>query len=82
MPVDARTDLFSVGVVLYQLLTGIRPFDAEADFAVIQKIVLQTPKSVTSHNTKLPSAIDVVVARSLSKSRDDRYATAAEFSLA
>lgn len=82
LPVDARADIFAAGVILYQLLTGIRPFDAETDFGVIQKIVSLKPEFASTLNRQLPPALDVVVARSLAKSRDDRYSTAAEFSLA
>jgi eukaryotic-like serine/threonine-protein kinase len=78
-PVDARADLFAAGIVLYQLLTGKRPFDGATDFAIIQQIVGHTPVSPTIYNTKLPPAIDVVVARALTKLREERYATAGEF---
>lgn len=78
-PIDARADLFAAGIVLYQLLTGKRPFDGDTDFATIQQIVGHTPAAPSSFNPKLPAAIDAVVARSLAKSRDQRYATAQEF---
>jgi eukaryotic-like serine/threonine-protein kinase len=78
-PVDARADIFAAGIVLYQLLTGKRPFDGATDFAIIQQIVGHTPVSPTIYNTKLPPAIDVVVARALAKVREQRYATAGEF---
>ncbi|MES2363750.1 MAG: serine/threonine-protein kinase [Pseudomonadota bacterium] len=81
-PIDARADLFAAGVVLYQLLTGKRPFDGDTDFAVIQKIVGHNPEAATSFNPKLPPAIDAVVARALAKARDQRYATAQEFAAA
>lgn len=81
-PIDARADLFAAGVVLYQLLTSQRPFDGDTDFAVIQKIVTHTPEAATFYNPKLPPAIDAVVAKSLAKSRDLRYATAQEFAAA
>ncbi len=79
-PIDSRADLYAAGVVLYQLLTGKRPFDGDTDFAVIQQIVNYTPPAATSYNNRLPPAIDAVVAKSLAKSRDERYATAQEFS--
>ena len=79
-PIDARTDLFAAGVVLYQLLTGERPFDGETDFAVIQKIVSYQPPAPTSLNPGLPPALDAVIAKSLAKARDARYASAQEFS--
>lgn len=81
-PIDARSDLFAAGVVLYQLLTGARPFDGDTDFAVIQQIVGHTPASASSFNSRLPPAIDALVARSLAKSRDERFATAQEFAAA
>ena len=78
-PIDARADLFAAGVVLYQLLTSRRPFDGDTDFAVIQKIVNQTPTAATFYNAKLPPAIDAVVAKALSKARDMRYDSAQDF---
>lgn len=82
VPIDARADLFAVGVVLYQLLTGKRPFDGDTDFAIIQQIVNHTPVAPSTFSTLLPPAIDAVVARALAKKREDRFATAQEFSRA
>ncbi len=78
-PVDARADIFAAGIVLYQLLTGKRPFDGPTDFATIQQIVGQAPVAPTIYNTQLPPAIDAVVSRALAKVREQRYATAGEF---
>ncbi len=80
--VDARADVFAAGIVLYQLLTGRRPFDGESDFAIIHQIVGQDPDPPTTLNSKLPRAIDAVVAKALAKSRDKRFATAQEFAAA
>lgn len=82
VPIDARADLFAVGVVLYQLLTGKRPFDGDTDFAIIQQIVNLTPSAPSTFSTLLPPAVDAVVARALAKKRDERFATAQEFSQA
>ena len=82
LPIDARADLFAVGVVLYQLLTGKRPFDGDTDFAIIQQIVGHIPAAPSSFSTLLPPAIDAVMARALAKKRDQRFATAQEFSAA
>jgi serine/threonine protein kinase len=79
-PIDSRADIYAAGVVLYQLLTGKRPFDGDTDFAVIQQIVNYTPPAATYFNDRLPPAIDAVVAKALAKSRDQRYSTAQEFS--
>ncbi len=81
-PVDARADLFAAGIVLHQLLTGKRPFDGESDFAVIQQIVAHHPAAPSYFNPELPPALDAVLARALAKSRDQRYSTAQEFSVA
>lgn len=77
--VDARADLFSAGIVLYQLLTGKRPFDGDSQFAIIQQIVGVMPPAPSSVNSRLPVALDAVVERALAKSRDERYASAHEF---
>lgn len=82
VPIDARADLFAVGVVLYQLLTGKRPFDGDTDFAIIQQIVNHTPVAPSTFSALLPPAIDAVVTRALAKKREDRFATAQEFSRA
>lgn len=78
-PIDARADLFAAGIVLYQLLTGKRPFDGDTDFATIQQIVSHTPAAPSSFNARLPAALDAVVIKALAKSRDQRYASAQDF---
>ena len=82
VPIDSRADLFAVGVVLYQLLTGKRPFDGDTDFAIIQQIVGHTPAAPSSFSNALPAAIDAVVARALAKKREQRFATAQDFASA
>ena len=80
--IDSRADLFSVGIVLYQLLTDKRPFDGDNDFSIIHQIIGHTPAPPSSFNARLPSAIDAVVARALAKDREQRFATARDFSSA
>ncbi|MCM2251611.1 MAG: serine/threonine protein kinase [Ramlibacter sp.] len=79
---DARADLFSVGVVLYQLLTDKRPFDGDNDFSIIHQIIGHTPPPPSTFNSRLPSAIDAVVARALAKDREQRFASARDFAAA
>ncbi|MDP3701096.1 MAG: serine/threonine-protein kinase [Hylemonella sp.] len=82
LPVDARSDLFSAGIVLYQLLTSARPFEGVNDFDITQQIVSQDVKPPSDFNPSLPREIDLVVARALEKNRDRRFSSAAEFNTA
>lgn len=79
LTVDAGADLFSAAVVLYQLLTGERPFNGESDFAIIHQIIDHHPPAPSSINALLPPALDTVLAKALAKSRDDRFASAQDF---
>ena len=82
LPVDSRSDLFAAGIVLYQLLTGKRPFDGVGDYDIIQQIISKPVVPPSSFSPNLPAQIDEVVARALEKSRDRRYPTAQEFNVA
>ncbi|AMO24825.1 hypothetical protein GCM10027034_08110 [Ramlibacter solisilvae] len=80
--IDSRADLFSVGVVLYQLLTDKRPFDGDNDFSIIHQIIGHNPPPPSTINPRLPAAIDAVVSRALAKDREQRFATARDFASA
>ena len=80
--IDSRADLFSAGVLLYQLLTDKRPFDGDNDFSIIHQIIGHHPPPPSSINPKLPPALDAVVARALAKTREERFATARDFAVA
>ncbi len=82
LPLDSRADLFSVGVVLYQLLTNHRPFDGGSDFAIIHEIIDHQPSAPSSFNVRVSPELDAVVAKALAKLPDQRFATAREFALA
>ena len=79
---DSRADLFSAGVVLYQLLTDKRPFDGDNDFSIIHQIIGHKPPPPSSINRRLPAAIDEVMELALAKDRDQRFATARDFAIA
>ena len=75
-PQDARSDLFSLGVVLYEIVTGKRPFDAESLQAICGRVLSSTPLPASHANPSLPAGFDGVIARCLAKDPSARYATA------
>ncbi len=76
--IDYRSDIFSLGVVFYELLTGIRPFLGDHDAAVLYGIMNHDPAPLASHRTDLPSQLQPVVERALCKDPDQRYQTSDE----
>jgi serine/threonine protein kinase len=72
-PQDHRSDIFSVGIVLYQLTTGVRPFDGSSVAAVCAQIVAKQPAPPSHHNPELPREFDRIVMRCLAKDPADRY---------
>ncbi|MBF4461071.1 Stk1 family PASTA domain-containing Ser/Thr kinase [Rathayibacter sp. VKM Ac-2878] len=77
--VDARSDLYSAGVVLFELLTGRAPFRGDTPVAVAYQHVSETPPAPSSITPAVSPALDAVVARALSKDRYERFQGAAEF---
>jgi eukaryotic-like serine/threonine-protein kinase len=80
--VDASSDLFSAGIVLYQLLTGLRPFDGDGYLDIVSKIVKQDPQPPSHIVGALPPSLDAVVAKALAKSKLERFTDAASFAQA
>ena len=76
--VDARTDEYSLGCVLYECLTGRVPFVKDADVAVMWAHMNEPPPSVSNLRPGVPTAIDDVILRALAKSPDDRYSSCSE----
>ncbi len=77
--VDARTDLYSTGIVLFELLTGRAPFRGDNPVAVAYQHVNSEAVPASSLNPKVSPAVDAVVLRSLAKDRFERYQSATEF---
>ena len=77
--VDGRSDLYSAGVVLYEMLTGQVPFQGDSAVAVAYQHVTEPPKRPSQVNPAVTPALDAVVLKALAKRREDRYQTAAEF---
>ena len=78
-PIDARTDLYSTGVLLYELLTGDVPFRGDTAVAVAYQHVSERPEAPSERNPDVTSGLNLVVLYSLAKDRAKRFQTAAEF---
>jgi eukaryotic-like serine/threonine-protein kinase len=77
-PVDARTDLFSLGSVLYEMATGQPPFGDRSTAGVFAALLMKDPPPVSSLNPAMPKALDSIIAKLLAKDRDQRYHSAEE----
>jgi predicted ATPase/serine/threonine protein kinase len=76
--IDARSDLFSLGVVLYEMATGRRPFIGKNRVLMMNAILNARPAAASSLNRSLPAALDTIIARALEKNRDKRFQHAAD----
>src|SRR5262245_29899150 len=70
---DGRSDLFSLGVVLYELLTGVRPFEGDSISTIIYRVLYEDPRPPAAHNPALPPEINAILERALDKEPDRRY---------
>ena len=79
--VDARTDIFSLGVVLYQLFTNSLPFEGDSSASTLLKIIHEPPPPMTEFLAGHPKELESIILRALAKNRDERYQTADELAL-
>ena len=76
LPLDRRSDIFSVGIVLYELLTGERLFQSESDFATLEKVRNVEILPPSTYNRRIGSELEQIVLRALAKDFDERYQNA------
>ena len=76
MPLDRRSDMFSLGIVLYELLTGERLFVGESDFSTLEKVRNVEILPPSTYNRRIPDELERIVLKALAKDVDDRYQNA------
>ncbi|PYX47616.1 MAG: hypothetical protein DMG83_04090 [Acidobacteria bacterium] len=80
-PVDARTDIFSTGVVLYELFTYNHPFDGENMAATLMKIIHASPPPLSNSVSDLPPELEAIIFKALAKNREERYHSADDLAI-
>jgi eukaryotic-like serine/threonine-protein kinase len=76
--IDGRTDIFSLGVLLYEMLSGRAPFRGAHTFAVLRSIIEAAPEPVSLHRPDVPPELEAVVRRAMAKRPEDRYQSASD----
>jgi hypothetical protein len=74
--VDARTDVYAAGAVLYELLTGSRPFEGDSQVELMKHVLLDEPKPLSSFRKDVPPGLETIIQRAMAKERMSRYKTA------
>ena len=81
-PVDARSDVYSLACVLYEMLVGEAPFSGPTSAAIVTRVMTETPRPVRNTRPATPPALEAIVSRALARVPADRYSSAAEFAAA
>lgn len=81
-PIDRRSDVFSLGIVLYELLTGRRLFKGDSDLSTLEQVRTAVIEPPTRFDAEIPAVLEAAVLKALAREADQRYQTAAEFQAA
>ena len=81
LPLDARSDIYALGIVLFELITGREPFEAETPVALLLKHINEPMPSVKLYRAGIPSAVEQVIYKATAKSPNHRFASASELAL-
>jgi len=81
-PIDNRSDIYSLGIVLYQMLTGSVPFSGSSPVAIAIKHAMEPPPPITLRNPDIPADIEAVVLKAIAKNPEERYSSAREMAQA
>jgi eukaryotic-like serine/threonine-protein kinase len=78
-PIDERSDLYSMGISLYEMVTGQKPFQGDSNFSIMAAQIQQAPTPPVQLNPALPAALNEIILTSIAKSADDRFQSADAF---
>src|SRR5262249_34165070 len=80
--IDARTDVYALGVMVFEMMTGQLPFSADTPYRMMHMHIYEPPPSINKFRTEIPSALNDVLGRALAKDREQRYVSASQFTAA